>query len=179
MMNIFIEIRILLGRFLLMTVGNCFPSYSYAFNLGSRVRKLFCKLILGKNVGKNIRVRRNVTFYGDDILIGDRVSIGSNCFISTGVRIGNDSFFAQDCFLITYNHAFDRIDIPMRDQGLTEVKPIIIGEDVWLGAKSIVLPGVTVGNGAIIGAGSVVTKDVPPYAIVGGNPAKLIKYRHQ
>ena len=75
------------------------------------------------------------------------------------------------------NHAFNRTDIPMNQQGFAEEKPIIIEDDVWIGANSIILGGVKIGNGAIIGAGAVVTKDVPPRAIVAGNPAKLIKYR--
>ncbi len=65
----------------------------------------------------------------------------------------------------------------MREQGYSEEKQIVVGDDVWLGYGAIILPGVTIGDGAIIGAGTVVTKDVPPYAIVGGNPAKVIRFR--
>ena len=75
------------------------------------------------------------------------------------------------------NHAFDRIDIPMCEQGYLPEKTIVISDDVWIGGHVIILPGVHIGNGAIVGAGAVVTKDVPQYAIVGGNPAKVIKYR--
>ena len=65
----------------------------------------------------------------------------------------------------------------MWQQGFTEVDPIVIEDDVWIGARVIILKGVTIGKGSIIGAGSVVTKDVEPYSIVGGNPAKLIRKR--
>ena len=68
--------------------------------------------------------------------------------------------------------------LPMCEQGYQDEKPIIIGDDVWIGGHVIVLPGVHVGNGAILAAGAVVTKDVPEYAIVGGNPARVIKYRN-
>jgi len=68
-------------------------------------------------------------------------------------------------------HAFDRTDIPINQQGATEIQPVTIGDDVWIGQRAIIKPGVTVGNHAIIGAGSIVTKDVPEWAIVAGNRA--------
>ena len=66
----------------------------------------------------------------------------------------------------------------MNQQGASDFHPVNIGNDVWIGARVTILPGVKIGNGAIIGAGSVVTKDVPDFAIVGGNPARVIKYRN-
>lgn len=84
-----------------------------------------------------------------------------------------------DVIIITGNHEFNRIDIPMRDQGETRPESVVIDDDVWIGTRSIILPGVHIEKGAIIGAGAVVTKDVPEYAVVGGNPAKVIKYRIQ
>lgn len=82
-----------------------------------------------------------------------------------------------DVLIITQNHRFDQLDLPMWRQGFSPSEPVIIGNDVWVGTRAIILPGVTISKGAIIGAGAVVTKDVPEYAIVGGNPARLIKYR--
>ena len=67
----------------------------------------------------------------------------------------------------------------MIDQGFSKTRPITIGDDVWIGSRVIILGGVNVGNGAVIGAGSVVTHDVPPYSVVGGNPARIIKSRKQ
>ena len=75
------------------------------------------------------------------------------------------------------NHQFSNINIPMCKQGFQPVNPVIIEDDVWIGGSVIILPGVHVSKGAILGAGAVVTKDVPAYVIVGGNPAKVIKYR--
>lgn len=75
------------------------------------------------------------------------------------------------------DHEMSRRDIPMRLQGDSVSKPVVIGDDVWIGARSIILKGVHIGKGAVIAAGAVVTKDVPEYAIVGGVPAKVIKYR--
>jgi maltose O-acetyltransferase len=65
----------------------------------------------------------------------------------------------------------------MNQQGFSQERPVVIGDDVWIGGQVIILPGVKVGSHSIIGAGSVVTKDVPQYAVVGGNPAKVIKFR--
>ena len=82
-----------------------------------------------------------------------------------------------DVTVITRNHRFDRIDIPMMRQGFVEEKPVYIGDDVWIGDRVIILPGVHVGDGCVIAAGSVVTKDVPRYTVVGGVPAKVIRER--
>ena len=68
-------------------------------------------------------------------------------------------------------------NIPMMEQGSTEPAPVVIGDDVWIGRRAIIMPGVRIGNGCVIGAGAVVTKDVPPYCVVGGVPAKIIKKR--
>ena len=82
----------------------------------------------------------------------------------------------QSLTILTSTHIIDRIDIPMGEQG-SVVKEVSIGNDVWIGMRSIIMPGVTIGNGVVIGAGAVVTKDVPDYAVVGGVPARIIKFR--
>lgn len=109
--------------------------------------------------------------------IGDRSGVGINARINGKVIIGKDVMMGPECTIYTQNHLFDRLDIPMNKQGVSVEKPVIIGDDVWIGGRVTILPGVHIGNGAIIGAGAVVTKDVPDYAIVGGNPAKILKYR--
>lgn len=80
-----------------------------------------------------------------------------------------------DVTVITRNHRFDRTDVPMMKQGFEDEKPVYIGDDVWIGDRVIILPGVHIGNRCIIAAGSVVTKDVAPYTVVGGVPAHFIK----
>lgn len=81
-----------------------------------------------------------------------------------------------DVAILTSTHNIDRTDIPMGYQG-GRVAKVKIGNDVWIGMRSIILPGITIGNGVVIGAGAVVTKDVPDYAIVAGVPARIIKFR--
>jgi maltose O-acetyltransferase len=83
------------------------------------------------------------------------------------------------CWVYTQNHEFNTLDKPMALQGPKAEEPVIICDDVWIGGRVTILPGVTVGRGSIIGAGAVVTKDVPPYSIVGGNPANVIRMRNQ
>ncbi|MBE7081631.1 MAG: maltose O-acetyltransferase [Clostridiales bacterium] len=79
-------------------------------------------------------------------------------------------FYAQ-------NHCTSNPDIPMREQGMAEIKPITIEDDVWIGARVVVLPGVTIGKGSVIGACAVVSKDVPPYSVFVGNPGRVVKNR--
>ena len=81
----------------------------------------------------------------------------------------------QECKIFTANHQYKKDSLIIEQENI--IKPVIIGSDVWIGARSIILPGVTIGEGSVIAAGSVVTKSVDKYSVVGGNPAKLIKYR--
>lgn len=79
--------------------------------------------------------------------------------------------------IYTSGHKHDSVDAPMMDQGMEAVKPVTIGNDVWIGRRVMIMPGVTIGNGVIIGAGAVVTKNVLDNVVVGGVPAKIIKNR--
>lgn len=81
--------------------------------------------------------------------------------------------------VIARDHCIDRIDIPMIQQGFTKIKPIVIDNDVWIGDNVTILKGVHVHSHSVIAAGAVVTKDVPEYAIVGGVPAKVIRFRNK
>ncbi|RYZ99536.1 MAG: acyltransferase [Sphingobacteriaceae bacterium] len=112
----------------------------------------------------------------DVVIIGDNCQINEDVYIQSA-RIGNYVLIAQNVAILAVTHNFDRLDIPIIQQGSTKPDPVTIEDDVWIGRNVIVLPGVTIGKGAIIGASAVVTKDVAPNAIVGGVPAKLIRYR--
>jgi maltose O-acetyltransferase len=79
--------------------------------------------------------------------------------------------------ILTQNHAFSDPERPMNEQGAAEVAPVTIEDDVWIGMATIILPGVTIGTGAVVGAGSVVTRSIPPYAVSAGNPARVIRDR--
>lgn len=110
-------------------------------------------------------------------MIGNHSGIGEGSIISKYTRIGDNVMMGPQCYIYTRNHRHDNIDIPMIKQGVEDWKPVTIEDDVWIGSRVTILPGVHIGKGVIIGAGSVVTKDIPPYTIVAGNPAKIVKYR--
>lgn len=93
-----------------------------------------------------------------------------------GLEIGDDTIVGFESIILTSTHNSNRKAIPIREQGMF-CAPDKIGKDVWIGARVIILPGVTIDDGAIIGANSVVSKDIMPYTIVGGVPAKFIKER--
>lgn len=113
-----------------------------------------------------------------------RVSIGSGCQINqrTSIRsatIGDHVMIAPGVVLLDRQHNFDRTDIPMSEQGASDRRPVIVESDVWIGQNAIVMPGLTIGHGSIVAAGAVVTRDVPPYSIVAGIPARIIGNRSE
>jgi acetyltransferase-like isoleucine patch superfamily enzyme len=109
-----------------------------------------------------------------DVLIGDRTRIGISCVLIGPVRVGNDVIMAQNVVMSGLNHGYEDIGQPIRLQKCT-TKEIVIDDEVWIGANAVVTAGVHIGKHAVVAAGSVVTKDVPPYTIVAGNPARIIK----
>jgi len=109
-----------------------------------------------------------------DIYIGDRTRIGLGCTLIGPVKIGNDIRLAQNIVMSGLNHNYENISMPISEQGVTTY-PIVIGDESWIGANSVVLPGVIIGKHCIVAAGSIVTKTVPDYSVVAGNPAKIIK----
>lgn len=108
--------------------------------------------------------------------IGSGSGIGVNCSVHGSLKIGENVLMRPDVTIPTHTHNIGRTDIPMGKQG-SLVKEVTIGNGMWIGMRSIIMPGIKNGNGVVIGAGAVVTKDVPGYAIVGSVPAKVIRYR--
>lgn len=130
--------------------------------------------ILGK-IGERCTVQPSFRCdYGYNIFLGDDVFINYDTVILDGahVTIGNRVFIGPQCGFYTAIHPFS---VSERNLGLERALPITIHDNVWIGGKVCILPGVTVGEGAVVGAGSIVTKDVPPYTVVAGNPARVIK----
>lgn len=145
-------------------------------DLGSqRLRSYLASKFISK-AGKNISINKNVILERH-ISIGKNSGISSNCLILEPTVIGEDVIIGPETFIYTHNHGFHRRDIPIRLQTKTIPKQVTIGNDVWIGSRVTILPGVKIGNGAVIGASSVVTKNVESYSIVAGNPAQIIGRR--
>jgi acetyltransferase-like isoleucine patch superfamily enzyme len=109
-----------------------------------------------------------------EVIIGDRSRIGMGNVIIGPVYIGNDVILAQNVVMSGLNHGYEDVNIPPKDQKVT-TSPIYIEDEVWIGANVSIVAGVTIGKHSVIAAGSVVTKNVPPYSISVGNPARVIK----
>ena len=111
------------------------------------------------------------------VWLDDYSGIGESSLVQGNVHIGKHVMMGPEVYIYTQNHRFDQLDITMDSQGFGEEKSVVIEDDVWIGSRVTILPGVTVGTGSVIGASSVVTKDIPPYSIACGNPAKIVKLR--
>lgn len=179
-MGTMIKIKKILFLFAYYSFARYVPNLPF-FKFGKKFRELCCKRIF-RVCGNNVTIEDNAFFgLGNTIEIGDNSGIGKNAYITNiggggEVKIGKNVMMAPDVVILTKMHSYKRIDIPMLYQN-TYSKKVIIEDDVWIGIRSIIMPGVKIGKGSIIGAGAVVTKDVPPYSIVGGVPAKIIKKR--
>ena len=109
-----------------------------------------------------------------DVTIGDNTRIGIHCTIIGPVCIGNNVNLAQGITVTALNHNFADTNRRIDEQGIS-TNPVVIGDDVWIGANAVILPGVTIGRHVVVAAGAVVTRDVPSYCVVAGVPAKVIK----
>lgn len=163
--------------FLYYSLGRHLPNSN--FPLGKLFSTARCFFVRGfvKSFGRNVTLESGV-FFGDgrDIEIGNNTQINEECWIRN-CKIGNDVMIAPHVMILNYGHKIEDTSVPMINQGVRFYEQTIIENDVWIGARAIILPGVKIGTGSVIGAGSVVTKDVEAFSIVGGNPAKLIRTR--
>ena len=147
----------------------------YAFG-AMRFRYWVCKHLFAE-CGTNVNIERHADIgSGRYIRIGDNSGIGLRCVVGRAI-IGKNVMMGPDVVFIDRNHAFSDPDEPLQSTGYVECEPIVVGDNTWIGTRVIILPGCRIGKCAIIGAGSVVTKDVPDYAIVAGNPARILRYR--
>ncbi len=142
------------------------------------MRRACCKRIF-KHCGKNVTIMNKANFgSGRNIEIGDNSGLGLNCCIPSNTIIGDNVMMGPNVYIFSQNHVFDSIDIPMIQQGISEPKQTIIEDDVWIGRNVLMTPGRHIRKGTIIAAGTVLCKDFNEYAIIGGNPSKLIRYRN-
>ncbi len=140
-----------------------------------KTRNFFARKIM-LSCDKTANIERNAHF-GPCCSVGKRSGVGVKCELYGPVTIGNDVMMGPECVVFTQNHKIENINIPMIEQGYDEPKPVIIEDDVWIGQRCIILPGVTLKKGCVLAAGAVLTKSTTPYSVWGGVPAKKIKDR--
>lgn len=169
-------IRRKLGALLYYPFAKHLPESYSSIHLGQKQLRALCGRLMLSECGIDVNIERNAVF-SRLVTLGDYSGIGVNAKIYGECHIGKYVMMGEDVTIITRNHAFSRTDIPMMRQGFYDDQPVTIDDDVWIGDRVLILPGVHVGQGSIIAAGAVVTKDVPPYVIVGGSPAHIIRKR--
>lgn len=152
-----------------------FKTLSHKCSFGKRV-KIEGNVSFGTNISfdDNVEVRNRTKFPS---YVGNNTSINRNSVLRGYFKIGQNVAIAPNCTIIGGNHNFSQLDIPIKQQGVNTRGGVIIEDDVWIGANCVILDGVTIGTGSVIGAGSIVTKSIPPFSIAVGNPCKVIKSR--
>lgn len=146
----------------------------------AKLIRYFLSVRILRKAGKKLNVEQGAYFgNGKDIEVGFEVGFGRNFQCrNVQLKVGDYLMMGEDVLFQGGSHHCERTDIPMGHQGGGGKTTLTIGNDVWIGARVIVLPGCQqIGSGVIIGAGAVVTKNIPDYAVVGGNPAKVVKMR--
>lgn len=163
-------------------IANHLPNFYQMFvGRGSNWFRVFCVKRIFRKYGKITTINRNIYFgNGSEIEIGDYSGIGANCVLPNDIKIGKYVMMGPDLYCLSFSHRISETEKPMCFQGKEDKEPgssIVINDDVWIGAKVIITKRRHIGKGSVLAAGAVVTKDVPDYAIVGGNPARVIRNR--
>lgn len=172
-----LPIRVLVGK-ILFSITRLLPcSDNMVFGAVSKLLRTKTGGMILRECGRNVNIERG-SYFTQNCSLGNNSGIGINAYITGTVDIGDDVMMGPECKIYTTNHCIDKIDIPMNRQGITKEAPVVIGDDVWIGVRVTILPGVQIGSHSVVCAGAVVTENVPEYAIVGGVPATLIKMRN-
>ena len=142
--------------------------------LFGKIRCFFARMIID-SCGKNVNIEKGATIR-PGLKIGDGSGVGINSEIYGDVTIGNNVMMGPEVVIYTTNHKHELSEIPFGRQGFDEVKSVVIGNNVWIGRRVMFMAGSGCGDNVIIAAGSVVTKKFPSNVIIGGVPAKIVKY---
>ncbi len=160
------------------TLAQFIPMHPFpGWKVGYTLRRFMCRRIL-LSCGEDIICKNKCYFgKGQRLSVGDRSQLGQNSRLNGEITLGDDVIMGPDVVMMATSHAYSKTDIPINKQGELPERGIKIGDDVWIGTRVLILPGVSIGSHVIIGGGAVVTKSFPAYSVIGGNPAKLIKFR--
>lgn len=138
---------------------------------------------IGVQLGDGVVLSRNCSVLGKNgyVVFEDRADVGCNCVFASvaGITVGASSLIAGNCYIGGGRYYHHRLEPAIMDQGVYSRGEIVIGEKSWIGAGAVILDGVKIGCGAIVGAGSVVTRDVPDFAVVAGVPARVLRLREE
>jgi maltose O-acetyltransferase len=148
-----------------------------SYDLGGRVGRLSraaCLRRIAVRVGSDVNIEPRVLLQPGSFSIGDRSGVGEGSRLGA-VEIGEDVIIGPEIVVISLGHRFDDPGLPVRDQGSTEERPVRIDDGSWIGTRVIILPGVRIGRNCVVGAGSVVTRDVPDGCVTVGNPARIVR----
>lgn len=152
-------------------------SYAVGGSVGSRLRRAVAGPLLAQ-VGSDVNIETGAVFgSGGEVVLGDRSGLGVDAEIHGPVTIGDDVMMGPRCTILTRNHRIGDVTVPMNQQGFADYQPVVVEDDVWIGANVTIMPGVRIGTGSVLAAGAVVAHDVPPFSIVGGVPAKVLRDR--
>lgn len=147
------------------------------YKIGYTLRRIVAKRIL-QSCGSGIIVKDHCYFgNGTRLSVGNNSQLGRNARLQGDITIGNDCVMGPDVVMMATSHEFNRLDIPINQQGAKAEEPIVIGDDCWIGTRAIILPGVHLGDHCIVAAGAVITRSFSNNCIVGGVPARVIKTR--
>lgn len=149
--------------------------YSRRGKIFKKARVFFAKKIM-KRVGNNVNIETGALF-NPQVEIGDNSGVGVNCELVGKVVIGKNVMMGPEVIFYSINHEFRNKNLTIIEQGYQKEEPVVVEDDVWIGRRAIILPGVTIKKGTVIGAGAIVTKTFPEYSIIAGNPAKIIGER--
>ena len=153
----------------------CLPRFRFL----NGMKSLFLKWVCGAKIGKRVVYYPGIwIFTGRNLIVGDDVDFAYGVLVTTGggVTIGDRTLIGYGTKILSSNHVIPAAHEPIFSAGHKNA-PVMIANDVWIGANVMILPGVSIGEGAVVAAGSVVTKDIPAWHVVGGVPAKTIKIR--
>lgn len=166
-----------LWKLLYHFVAQHLPRSNVPWSFGSkRIRNRVVRGFL-PDVHPSANIERRAEIATTGVTVGARSGIGVHSSVQGPTRIGADVMMGPECRIYTVGHSFSDRNLSMREQGSTPARPVVIEDDVWIGARVMVMPGTTIGQGSVVAAGSVVTRDVEPYSVVAGVPARLVRRR--